>query len=127
MPIDCTVSGDVPPLHERLRNVSEGGLCFLAHVEFEPGYQVRLRIPVLDKEFEACGMVMWCQAGTVGYEVGVRFSNAEDRFCIRMIEQLCYIEDYRQEIAREEGRHLSSEEAAAEWIAVFAAEFPSMS
>lgn len=127
MPIHCSVCGDVPPLREQLRNVSEGGVCFVAHIEFEPGYQVRLQIPVFDQQFEAEGVVVWCHRVQAGYEVGVRFSQASDRYCVRMIEQLCYIEEYRREVERDEGRRLTSEEAAAEWIANFAAEFPSMS
>jgi len=127
MPIHCSVSGDVPPMREHLRNVSEGGLCFLAHVELEPGYPVHLRIPVIEQEFEADGIVVWCHHVVTGYEVGVRFADAQDRFCVRLVEQLCYIEEYRREVERDEGRKLSSEEAAAEWIANFAAEFPTMS
>lgn len=127
MPIDCSVCGDVPPLRERLRNISEGGLCFHAHVELEPGYQVHLRIPVCEQEFEAEGIVMWCRNDASGYEIGVRFCNAQDDFVIRMVEQLCYIEEYRREVERDEGRRMTSEEAAAEWVANFAADFPRMS
>lgn len=114
-------------MRETLRNVSNGGLCFHAHVELETGYRVLLRIPVIDQEFEAEGVVMWCRDDSPGYEVGVRFINVDDRFSIRMVEQLCYIEEYRCEVEREQGRRLSSEQAAAEWIEQFAAEFPSMS
>jgi len=126
MPIQFRVSGDVPPLREQLRNVSQGGLCFCAHVELEPGYRIHLRIPVIDQSFEAEGLVMWCQRATCGYEVGVRFVDADTRFSIRMVEQLCHIEQYRRDVQREQGRTLSSEEAASEWIERFAAEFPGM-
>jgi hypothetical protein len=114
-------------MREHLRNVSEGGLCFLAQVELEPGYPVHLRIPVIEQEFEADGIVVWCHHVATGYEVGVRFADAQDRYFVRLVEQLCYIEEYRREVERDEGRRLSSEEAAAEWIANFAAEFPTMS
>ena len=35
-----------------------------------------------------------------------------------MIDQLCHIERYRWKVQDEEGRQLTSEEAAAEWIAL---------
>ncbi|MCZ7563309.1 MAG: hypothetical protein M5U08_05410 [Burkholderiales bacterium] len=41
-----------------------------------------------------------------------------------MVEQVCHIEEYRRAVARDEGRTLSTEEAAAEWIAEYAARFP---
>lgn len=42
-----------------------------------------------------------------------------------MVEQVCYIENYRQEVLRKEGRQLDGEAAAREWIDRFAASFPS--
>ena len=48
----------------------------------------------------------------------------QDAFLARMVEQICHIEDYRQSVCRVEGRRLSAEEAAVEWIAQYAAQFP---
>lgn len=127
MPIQFRLEGDIPPLREQLRNVSEGGLCFCAHVALEAGHLIHLSIPAADRVFEADGVVTWCQEAECGYEIGVRFSQANDLYGVRMVEQLCYIEEYRQEIERDEGRVLSSEEAASEWISRFAADFPRMS
>ena len=62
-----------------------------------------------------------------GYEVGVSFLDPEDVFRARMVAQVCFIEDYRRSIARAEGRELSSEEAAGEWIAKYAHKFPGAS
>jgi hypothetical protein len=44
---------------------------------------------------------------------------------VRLIEQICYIEHYRQEVLISEGRKLTSEQAALEWIEKFAQDFPS--
>jgi hypothetical protein len=41
-----------------------------------------------------------------------------------MIEQICHIEHYRKEVKLAEGRELSSEEAADEWIKRYAGDFP---
>ena len=125
MPIQLALRGDVPPVLEHLRNVSQGGLCFCACVELDPGQCIHLRIPVVDQLFEADGVVTWCrEVESDHYEVGVRFADADALFSVRMVEQLCHIEQYRKEVLREEGRQLSSEEAASEWIDRFAGNFP---
>ncbi len=43
-----------------------------------------------------------------------------------MVEQVCYIEDYRRFVLMHEGRELSQEDAASEWIAKYAAQFPAI-
>ena len=40
-----------------------------------------------------------------------------------MVAQFCQIEDYRRDMAETEGRLLSSEEAAKEWIVQYAEDF----
>lgn len=126
MPIACVVQGDAVPRRDRLLNVGQGGLCFVSAVPLEAGLAIRLTIPLLGRQFELDGVVAWCRALAPAYEVGVRFPAVQDRFCARMVEQLCYIEDYRQQVAREEGRQLSSEQAAQEWIERFAGQFPAL-
>ena len=46
-------------------------------------------------------------------------------FKARMIEQICYIENYRHAAKSDEDRTLTFEEAAMEWIDKYAADFPS--
>ena len=84
-----------------------------------------MRIAYVEPAFEARARVAWCRPRRDGggYEVGVSFLDAEDVFRARMVAQVCYIEDYRRSIARAEGRELSSEEAAGEWIAKYAHNF----
>jgi len=43
---------------------------------------------------------------------------------VRMIEQICYIEHYRKEVLLNEGRRITSEQAALEWIEKYAQDFP---
>lgn len=45
---------------------------------------------------------------------------------MRMIEQICHIEHYRKEVERQEGRRLSSQDAADEWISRYAGDFPEL-
>jgi hypothetical protein len=124
MPIDFQVVGGDEGL-ERLRNISAGGLCFASQQAMEPGELVHVSIQLGEERFEADGRVAWCHGVNGHHEIGLSFRDAATVFAVRMVEQLCYIEQYRQHVRHTEGRELNSEEAADEWIARYAAEFPS--
>ena len=101
-----------------------GGLAFRYERAAEPGSFLHLRIPLVTPEFEVDAKVVWCRCAEGGVELGVEFLSADDAFRVRMVEQVCHIENYRQEICAEEGRELDFEQAAAEWIGKFSAKFP---
>jgi len=60
------------------------------------------------------------------YDVGLRLLDPNDAFRVRMVEQVCHIEHYRNEISAREGRRLTSREAAVEWISKYSASFPDL-
>jgi hypothetical protein len=126
MPIQFDLHGDRRDCRQYLCNVSEGGVCFSTSLELDAGTCLRLRIPVFGQQFEVDATVAWCREASSGYEVGVRFDSAQDRFSVRMVEQLLYIEDYRRRVELEEGRRMSSEQAAREWLERFADKFPAL-
>jgi len=109
---------------EQALNVSKGGLAFLSRHPIAPGKVIRVRIPLVDPPFEALGHVAWCHQRADHYEIGMAFLDDADIFPARMVEQLCHIEAYRRRVRHDEGRALSSEEAAREWIERFAPHFP---
>jgi len=110
--------------HEPLRNVSRGGLCFL-HPQAAPvGSQVVVRIALTSPPFEAACRVTWCQADGNAWQVGVEFLDQDILFRLRMVEQICHIEHYRRTVSESQGRALSSQEAALEWIERYAEAFP---
>ncbi|WJW76096.1 PilZ domain-containing protein [Thiohalobacter sp. IOR34] len=109
---------------EVLNNVSCGGLSFQTHSAVEPGSLLWLCIRCVRPVFEARGRVSWCRWRRDHYEVGVEFMAPEDRYRARMVEQLCYIERYRRDVLRREGRRLTPEQAAHEWIDKYARDFP---
>lgn len=125
MPIDYRVMGGMNGV-ERLRNVSAGGLCFVTQQPVSLGENVHVSIRLGDEAFEAEGQVAWCQGVNGHHEIGLSFRDAATVFAVRMVEQLCYIEQYRQHVRHTEARELSSEEAAEEWIGRYAADFPSL-
>ena len=126
MPIRFELHGDLPQQGEHLRNVSEGGLCFSSTVALDQGLPIRIIIPLFGQQYQIEGAVAWSRPTAAGFDIGVRFFSQQDRFCVRMVEQLCYIEDYRRQVETEEGRRLSSEQAAAEWIERYAEHFPNL-
>jgi hypothetical protein len=107
-----------------LRNISHGGLCFRSRIPIAPGANIHIQIPIAEPVFEADGVVVWCHAADVAFEVGIRFEGMETDYRVRMVEQVCQIEHYRHEALRAEGRELTGEQAAAEWIQQNAARFP---
>ena len=109
---------------ETLTNVSLGGLSFVSEQPLQVGQIVRVSIPVLKQDNHLSGKIVWCEQSPNGYEIGIEFEGSKDVFRLRMIEQICHIEHYRKEVKLAEGRELSSEEAASEWITRYAGDFP---
>ncbi|MEX0623441.1 PilZ domain-containing protein [Saccharospirillum sp.] len=111
------------PNPTELLDVSQGGLSFITKEPMAPGQIVHVSIGIGDPPFETKGQVVWCHPQDDHYITGLRFDNIENAFAVRMIEQICHIEQYRQQWERQ-GRDLSPEEAAQEWIALHARDFP---
>jgi len=107
-----------------LRDVSPGGLSFHTEQQMDTGDSLHIEIQVEPPPFSADGTVVWCRKEKDGFQVGLQFEDADVNFSLRMIEQICHIEQYRQDILKKEGRKLNSEEAAQEWISIYAADFP---
>jgi hypothetical protein len=111
---------------QTITNVSLGGLAFMSQTPLEVLQRVRICIPLLRQDNHLVGNVVWCEKNTRGYEVGIEFEKSRDVFRLRMIEQICHIEHYRKEVERLEGRMLTSQEAAGEWIPKYAGDFPAL-
>ena len=124
--LDWAGDEDEDDADQTITNVSLGGLAFTSQQPLELLQRVRISIPVLDQDNFLVGNVVWCDKTDGAYEIGVEFEHSRDAFRLRMIEQICHIEHYRSEVARNEGRELSSQDAAREWIARFAGDFPSL-
>ena len=130
MPIDVALDwaddDDDETVDQTITNVSLGGLAFVSPRPLDVLERVRISIPILDQETVLVGNVVWCEKAEAGYEIGIEFERSRDVYRLRMIEQICHIEHYRNEIARVEGRKLSPQEAAREWISKYAGDFPAL-
>lgn len=111
---------------KELTGINGSGLCFQCSAPLEPETLIRMEIRVRIPPFEADAIVMWCnQVGnSKQYEIGVRFLDDNSDFNLRMVEQVCQIEQYKNDVYQNENRRLSNEEAAAEWIEKHAHNFP---
>lgn len=124
VPLEVRAIGDGTGAGRRGVNVSFGGLAFVSEDPVPTGTTVEIRIPEVEPPFEARARVVHCEAEAAGFCVGVQFLDAADAFRVRMVEQVCAIERYRQEVLEREGRTLSTQEAATEWIRDHAGRFP---
>lgn len=108
----------------QVKDVGDGGLCFISNHSIDPDEHIHITIPLSNHEFEAHGIVRWCKHHGDAYLIGVAFQQESVIYAIRMVEQVCHIENYREKILAETGTELTSEQAAKEWIAHYAKEFP---
>jgi hypothetical protein len=126
VPIEVQTLGaqvrDCLPVH----NSGPAELAFDFPRRINIGEVVMLRIPSVNEDAEICGKVIWLAKSTDSYVIGISFYSENEAFRMRMLEQICHIEVYRKAILANEGRELTSEEAAAEWIACYAANFPDL-
>ena len=124
IPIDFQLEEIAEENSENLKNFSVGGLSFGSEHALSVGTIISIRIPLIQPVFQAVGRVSWCRPENDQFEVGIEFLDKDDMFRTRMVEQICHIEQYRQEVLDKEGRNLNSKEAAQEWIQKFAPQFP---
>jgi hypothetical protein len=115
---------DYDSVDQSLTNVSLGGLSFQSMQALDTNQRVRVSVPVLKGDNSLSGTVVWCEASKNGFEIGLEFEGSQEIFRLRMIEQICHIEHYRKEVMLIEGRDLSTNEAAKEWISRYAGDFP---
>lgn len=125
IPIEVNVTGHIASeIMPQASDLGAGGLSFHFHQYIEPGTLVSIKIPYTKPAFETDAKVVWCRNRSNGTELGVEFLSADDAFKTRMVEQICHIENYQHAVNRNEGRNLTVEEAATEWVNKYAANFP---
>ncbi len=124
IPIEIHHLALVSPREQKLNNISAGGLSLQADHFVEKGTLIDIKIPVSRPPFETKALVVWCKKKGEQFDIGVAFNEEKEAFRTRMVEQVCHIQHYKKEIAEREGRILDGREAAEEWIAKYAKDFP---
>lgn len=127
--IRCRKKGHVESSLNEMRDISIGGMFFVSPESYSPGELVEMEIPVLTLRNKINGEIIWSSPSGLKpfrqFAIGLKFLNRQMLFMVRMIEQLCCIEKYRESQARQCGRTLSGDAAAREWIRMCACHFPS--
>jgi len=124
IPIQVDVTSADSHSQHHLNDVSHGGLAFSMDSPVPVGTVIKLTIESVEPAFITEGLVTHCRQEGNGYVIGIEFVNKDDLFVARMVEQVCHIEHYKREVSSREGRQISGEEAAHEWIERYAATFP---
>lgn len=124
IPIEVQLENESPSETGLLSDVSTGGLCFSFPHRQPIGGHLIITIHAVDPPFDAKVRVVWCREVADHFDIGVELLSAGDAFRVRMVEQACHIEQYKKRILESEGRCLSGEEAAHEWISKYAEDFP---
>ena len=124
IPIKFDLDSSKQTLQNDTENISAGGLCFSSPKAIRKGTRLNIHIPHLKYPFDANCEVVWCKKLESSFEIGVRFSDDESSFRLRMIEQICYIEEYRLSVWEKEKRQLTWRQASDEWIKKYADKFP---
>lgn len=114
----ASASGD----EASLCDISQGGLACSLRRKLGRDERVELGIPSLEPDYRISGLVVRCRRMSEGFRVAIRFSDECESFKTKMVEQVCQIEHFRQELCRG-GRELDSQTAAREWIERFGRQF----
>ena len=124
IPIEYAITDGRRQEQQPLTDIGKGGLSFHVKEQLPPGQSLQFCIPSIRPDLHIDSIVTWCEKSPEGYQVGIRFLNEQDGFTMRMVEQICHIQHYKQQVAAQEGRTLSAQEAADEWISKYASRFP---
>ena len=124
MPVELVLCKQARVPQQRLNNISLGGVACNSARSFRRGTSVELCIPLFGEQARYPGVVAWCCRQDEGFLVGIAFIDEDTLFRARMVEQVCQIQHYRQQLEQESGESMAIEHCAREWIAKHAAEFP---
>lgn len=125
IPLDFSLEPSPPYVAAQMLNVHEGGMVFETRTSLPVGAKIHIKVNLRGSDVNLHGVVSHCiLVGESHCDVGVQFEEDNEHYAMRMVEQACHIEHYRQVLSKTAGRELSEDEAAAEWIARFAEYFP---
>lgn len=120
-PIELNPRNTLPSEAEHLPELK---LVCQSKTPFSSGSFISIQLPEVCDDIEVPGIVDWCNNTDNGYELGIKFSDQDSMMRIRMLEQVCFIKRYRASVLSLEGRDISDQDAALEWIAKYSRLFP---
>jgi hypothetical protein len=107
-----------------MRSGCMGELAVHSPTRFSVGSQVLLSLYMAESTPSLYCRVIWLFGSEGRYLMGLTFDGEDEAYKMRMVEQLCHIHAYQHVVAKQEGRLLSDEDAAREWIDRYSKDFP---
>ncbi len=86
MPVELVLRKRTCQSHERLDNISLGGVACNSARRFQRGSNVELRIPLFGEKACCTGVVAWCRKQADAYLVGIAFIDEDTLLRARMVE-----------------------------------------
>ena len=125
IPVEVTLdySENINADDDTITNISLGGLALVAEDPLDISESIQVRCPILNSEVQLSGKVVWCEKSPGGYEVGLEFNDPTEIEQLKIIDQIRDIEQFRTQVAEQEGRHLSSAQATREWVSQYTGNF----
>ena len=82
-------------------------------------------IPIREKFFHIRARVVYSREDTQTslYKTGVTFEDTDSLFKAKLAEEILAIEKFREKLVRLEGREVTEEEAASQWISKYGKKF----
>jgi hypothetical protein len=99
-----------------LQNLSLGGIACYSDEPVPTGDRVSVELAIGGQALQLEGVVVWCRGTGGRFELGLRFDEDLVDSRERAFRDLSEIERYRHEVLVREGRQLSSDAAAEEWL-----------
>jgi hypothetical protein len=99
-----------------IQNLSLGGIACYSDEAVPTGDRVSVEMAIGGQQLHLQGVVVWCRAAEGCFELGLRFDEGLVESRERMYQDIAAIEHYRHEVLMLEGRQLSTDAAALEWM-----------
>ncbi len=100
IPIEYRVSGESDATTDLTQNISLGGLCFQTNSYLRIGAIIHMRFPTINNDYKVAGKVVWCSKQGEKIETGVQFQNENDAHHVKMIEEICHLQEHQKKNSR---------------------------
>ncbi len=96
IPIEYQVAGEMGRNTDLTQNISLGGLCFQTNSPLAVGTTLHVRFPSINPDHKVMGTVVWCAKRKEKTEIGVQFQDEKDAYHVRMIEEICHLQNQQR-------------------------------
>lgn len=107
----------------QMTNLSKGGLCFLNPYRLERAQKLEIDFPALKPVAKLTARVVWCRPQREEFSIGAEFAAMSEALRTRLIEMHRAIIEYHELKNSAGGPVVDAQEAATEWLGLYAEKF----